>query len=254
MDITRKVIGGALMAGSIVAAASYAQEVEWELTKGYVGVGAGSPKVKLHIFGDEFSGTDKVFQLESAVAPQQVFYNSSSGSKWYFAMTSNNDFKISYDGTGKVEARFSPNGSLAIAGSLSQNSDRNSKQNINEFDSMEVLAKVVALPLSTWEYRSDSGVTHLGPMAQDFHAAFGLGDSPTSISTIDTGGVALAAIQALKREKDVELKELEAEKNFEIAALRDSLAQQAERMLQMEMALAELLRKQSREIRVSTSN
>lgn len=34
--------------------------------------------------------------------------------------------------------------------------------------------------------------------AQDFHAAFGLGEDPLRISTIDADGLALRAIQALE--------------------------------------------------------
>ena len=37
----------------------------------------------------------------------------------------------------------------------------------------------------------------MGPMAQDFHAAFGLGANDVTIATVDADGVALAAIQGL---------------------------------------------------------
>ncbi|MEV4170236.1 tail fiber domain-containing protein [Nonomuraea sp. NPDC049709] len=68
-------------------------------------------------------------------------------------------------------------------------------------DGDEVLAKVVALPISTWRYSwDDEHVRHLGPMAQDWWAAFGLGGTDTAISCIDANGVALVAIQALHRE------------------------------------------------------
>jgi len=54
------------------------------------------------------------------------------------------------------------------------------------------------LPLSTWNYKSQNpAVRHLGPMAQDFKAAFNLGESDTGITTVDADGVALAAIQGL---------------------------------------------------------
>jgi hypothetical protein len=43
-------------------------------------------------------------------------------------------------------------------------------------------------------------VRHVGPMAQDFHAAFGLGDSDKSIGMQDIEGVALAAIQGLHQQ------------------------------------------------------
>ena len=55
------------------------------------------------------------------------------------------------------------------------------------------------MPVSKWEYKDALGESHIGPMAQDFYAAFGLGATDTGISSIDAGGVALAAIQALNQ-------------------------------------------------------
>ncbi len=168
-------------------------------------------------------------------------------------MVSNDDFKVSFDGTGRVEARFKPNGNLIIAGNLSQNSDVNSKKNILDVDSKDILERVVDLPISSWEYKADSGVKHVGPMAQDFYEAFGLGESPTTISTIDTGGVALAAIKGLKQEKDSQIEQLRADKDNEIESLKAQMKQQDERVLQLEMALAELLRVRSGENQVSST-
>ena len=62
------------------------------------------------------------------------------------------------------------------------------------------MKKVGALPISTWTYLEEpSAVRHLGPMAQDFRASFGLGNDDRSFHSIDAHGVALAAIQALER-------------------------------------------------------
>jgi hypothetical protein len=64
----------------------------------------------------------------------------------------------------------------------------------------ELLEKLAALPVSTWNYKwEDASVRHLGPMAQDFHAAFGLGDSDKVIHMIDANGVVVVALQALYR-------------------------------------------------------
>ncbi|ARZ72529.1 hypothetical protein SMD11_6953 [Streptomyces albireticuli] len=64
----------------------------------------------------------------------------------------------------------------------------------------QVLEEVLRLPVSTWRYHWDPpDVRHLGPMAQDWHAAFGLGDNDVTISATDTNGVALVCIQALHR-------------------------------------------------------
>jgi len=92
-------------------------------------------------------------------------------------------------------------------------SDRNAKQNFTPLDPEAALAKVSAMPVTEWNYKSDpAGTKHIGPMAQDFHAAFGLnGGDDTHISVIDEGGVALAAIQGLNQklnEKDAEIEKL----------------------------------------------
>jgi len=62
-----------------------------------------------------------------------------------------------------------------------------------------VLARLRTLPLSMWSYKVDpAGVRHMGPMAQDFRRAYGLGNDSTTIGTVDADGVALAAAQALE--------------------------------------------------------
>ena len=85
----------------------------------------------------------------------------------------------------------------AGSGTWASLSDRNAKTAIVPLDDDAVLAKVDALPISRWSYRSERGVRHVGPMAQDFYAAFGVGEDDKHITSIDEDGVALAAIKAL---------------------------------------------------------
>ncbi len=96
----------------------------------------------------------------------------------------------------------------AGSGSWASLSDRASKTDILPLDDAAILAKVAELPLSTWSYRSeDRGVRHVGPMAQDFYAAFRVGEDDRHITTIDEDGVALAAIKALAaKERRAELR------------------------------------------------
>lgn len=62
----------------------------------------------------------------------------------------------------------------------------------------EVLEKLVALPISTWTYMWDPrDVKHLGPMAQDFAVAFGLGSDDRMIDMVDANGVVMVSVQAL---------------------------------------------------------
>jgi hypothetical protein len=64
----------------------------------------------------------------------------------------------------------------------------------------EILEKLAALPISTWNYKWDPATTrHLGPMAQDFKATFELGDDDRTINMVDANGVVMVAIQALYR-------------------------------------------------------
>jgi hypothetical protein len=101
----------------------------------------------------------------------------------------------------------------AGGGSWSSLSDRNSKENLAELDGVALLAGLARIPILTWSYRTQNpSIRHIGPMAQDFHAVFGVGEDDKHITTVDEGGVALAAIQALYKlslEKDKKIAELE---------------------------------------------
>jgi trimeric autotransporter adhesin len=77
-------------------------------------------------------------------------------------------------------------------------SDRNAKENFDPVRGGDVLEKLADVPVSTWSFKSDSTHTkHMGPMAQDFHAAFKLGNSDRAIDTGDIIGVSIAAIKGL---------------------------------------------------------
>ncbi|MEU2242553.1 tail fiber domain-containing protein [Streptomyces sp. NPDC018338] len=81
----------------------------------------------------------------------------------------------------------------------------------------EVLETVAALPISTWRYLWEpEEVRHLGPMAQDWHAAFGFNQDDTRIPVVDGLGVALVCVQALHRR----VEELTAE----VGRLREAAA------------------------------
>jgi hypothetical protein len=80
-------------------------------------------------------------------------------------------------------------------------SDRAVKADFATVDGQAVLAQVASLPIQSWRYRTeDPAVRHIGPMAQDFAAAFNVGDNDRHIHVVDGQGVALAAIQGLTQE------------------------------------------------------
>jgi trimeric autotransporter adhesin len=77
-------------------------------------------------------------------------------------------------------------------------SDRARKENFADVDGEDVLVRLRTVPVSSWNYIAEGReVRHIGPMAQDWHAAFGLNDDPLTINQGDFDGVNLAAIRAL---------------------------------------------------------
>ncbi len=100
---------------------------------------------------------------------------------------------------GSQVMQLAANGNLFISGSLSQGSDINTKEAIVAVDGGGILEKVRDLPVYEWSYKGQPENRHVGPMAQDFHATFGLGPNDTSLAPGDLAGVSVAAIQELNK-------------------------------------------------------
>lgn len=99
----------------------------------------------------------------------------------------------------------------AGSGTWTAMSDRNAKENFERVNARETLEKVAELPITTWNYRSQTNtIRHIGPVAQDFKAAFNVGETDIGITTVDADGVALAAIQGLNQKLEQQLKLKEA--------------------------------------------
>jgi hypothetical protein len=155
----------------------------------------------------------------------------SAGFAWFNGGTfTNNQFD---PGPGGIKTMsLDTNGNLTVRGTVTANgvlltSDRAAKENIDGIDVRAVLNKVAGLPIEQWNYRQAKGERHIGPMAQDFHAAFRLGGDDKHIAVVDEGGVALAAIQGLNQKVDEQLKV----KDAEIAQLKQSVARLEELVL-----------------------
>lgn len=128
----------------------------------------------------------------------------------------------------------------AGSGSWSSLSDRNLKENFAEVDDGALLDRLAQVPVSTWNYKSqDPSIRHIGPVAQDFYAAFSVGEDDTHITTIDADGVVLAASQALyelAQEQAGQIAALQAEN----ATLKANAASQQEAIASLEARMATL--------------
>ncbi len=136
-------------------------------------------------------------------------------------------------------------------------SDRNAKQHFRPVDSRRLLEKLAALPIQTWNYKTQAdSIRHLGPMAQDFRAAFGLGEDETHISTVDADGVALAAIQGLYQVVQEQQTRIEALQQQVDAQARQLAALQAHQSLLQDLQdrLAALERAPAAGLRASSES
>jgi hypothetical protein len=160
-----------------------------------------------------------------------------------FRNTANNEFAAR--ATGGFRFRTNLGGTTgcnlpAGSGVFNCTSSRATKMNFAAVSGADVLAKVRALPITTWNYISEGDkVRHLGPMAEDFHAAFGLGDSNKAIGVQDLASVSLAGVKALE-ERTAELQdkaeEVERLRN-EVATLRTANAALEDRLTAIERSL-----------------
>ena len=162
-----------------------------------------------------------------------------------FRNTANNEFAAR--ATGGFRFRTNLGGTTgcnlpAGSGVFNCTSTRASKTNFEAVSGTDVLAKVRALPITTWNYISEGGkVRHLGPMAEDFYAAFGLGEGSKTIGIQDLASVSLAGVKALEeRTAELQDKTEEIERlRTEVDALRTANAALEDRLGAIEQRLAQ---------------
>ncbi len=120
--------------------------------------------------------------------------------------------------------------------SFNPTSDRNAKELFQSVDPVTILNRVLALPITRWNFKGETSTRHIGPMAQDFHAAFDVGMDDKHIATVDADGVALAAIQGLHQR--LQEKESEIQTLKEQAAISEKTRTQ--RISELEARLARI--------------
>lgn len=135
--------------------------------------------------------------------------------------------------------------SVTVYGTFNNLSDRNAKENFRPISSEEMLNRVLQVPVTEWSYKTDPATRHIGPTAQDFHAAFGVGTDERHIAPIDEGGVALAAIQGLNQK--VEIRAQQSEQQLATLRTQNSELKQRNAALEKRLeALEELVLRKSR--------
>jgi hypothetical protein len=185
---------------------------------GKVGIGTTMPQGALHVlhptrpdaivFGKANFDSPRMLMGQGPGSDNldvHFFSSSKSGDASFIPMTfwTGDRERVRIDTGGNVGiGTTTPQAKLDVAGKvnctvLELTSDRAQKSGFAPVDRRAILDQVARLPITTWHYTNDPAVTHLGPVAQDFKAAFHLGTDDKHIATVDADGVALAAIQAL---------------------------------------------------------
>ena len=153
-----------------------------------------------------------------------------------YASGANNEFRVRASGGVYLHSNLTASTGVYLAPggtSWQAASDRALKENLEPVDAGEILARLASMPVHTWNLVSqDPAIRHVGPVAQDFHAAFGFGESDTAINMEDADGVAMAAIQ--------ELYQLVQEQAAHIQSLETRLASLEARLASLEARLASL--------------
>ena len=134
-----------------------------------------------------------------------------------FPVFANNSFGARYTGGFTFASSVNPTTGFfatgcqlfAGGGSWACSSDRDTKTAFDVIDPQSILQNVADMPITRWRFQGEADdVRHIGPMAQDFRAAFGLGHDDKTISMLDAQGVAFASIQGLHQmlqQKDAKL-------------------------------------------------
>jgi len=216
--MTLRIKGLAVLAGLLATSVAWAQDAMFVDSTGNVGVGTNTPSAPFEV--SRTNGSAQVLVSDSGSAsPLQMFKlnnngfpafnmtdSSQSDFSWTFRLSGQSGvderFTITKLGTGAAEMELKANGDMSIRGTLSTGSSRTIKDNIVPVDGDTVLAKLDALKVDEWSYKTARNQRHVGPMAEDFYATFGLGPDNKHVAPGDMAGVALAAAKALKAENE----------------------------------------------------
>jgi hypothetical protein len=209
---------------------------------GDVGVGTASPSSSFHvsrsdgtakILIEENSGANasrELLELKNLGGVAFILDDESDPSRWTTTNQGSN-YLINNQANGGIEFTLSSTGNLTTLGTVNGVSDRNMKKDIFPVRREDILAKLAALPIATWSYKTED-IRHMGPMAQDFAAAFGLGVDDKHIALTDMAGVTMAAVQALHEQVN--------EKDAEINGLKQQNADLEKRLATLEALVTSL--------------
>jgi len=223
-DVDRSVAPFTILAG--------APDAALHVSERGLGLGTDLPEHSVHVV----VGDTPAVRLEQSAAqgwPAHAWDVGGNEGFFFVGDATNNTTPLRIlPGSDDATLVIGPGGDVTVSGRVVEGSSRAIKQAFETLPADEVLDRISRLEVSRWQYRNDgSGARHIGPTAEDFHQAFGLGRDAEHIAPADVAGVAVLSVQALNRRV--------AEQADEIERLRGDNALMTERLARLESLLAE---------------
>ncbi|MBP7587221.1 MAG: hypothetical protein KBA72_04670, partial [Thermoanaerobaculia bacterium] len=202
---------------------------------GNVGIGTASPTAALDVVRSSGAvATMARFSNNSGV--QTLFDRTDVGANDWQMSNFNVTFQISVPGSATPQVSINANGNMTIGGTqYLTGSSRSIKENFAQVDGRDILRRLTAMPLTSWNAIGDPAQRHIGPIAEDWWATFGLGPDDKHVGMTDLGGVALAAIKGLSEEVEARDERLQAQ-DERLRALERQNSELLERLARLEAA------------------
>jgi len=172
-----------------------------DVLSGNVGIGTTSPASKLSVGG----AGNSAYAIYGYISDGYGVYGQ-SGSFGVYGNSTSGGYGVSGIASGYGTGVYGQSasgsdfrgswGESTIGAAWTNGSSRVLKENFTNLDSQAILGKILQLPITEWNYISLPGSNFIGPMAEDFYASFGLGNS-SGIDTISPAAIALVGIKAL---------------------------------------------------------
>jgi hypothetical protein len=178
--------------------------------------------------GSMVVGDDTYFQTAYSSADNQLTMRFSGGYRLWSSYP---------DSTAGVYMRHGQSG-------WSNYCDRNMKENFEPVDGEWLLGKIKNIPITKWNYKKTNvNDKYIGPMAQDFYAAFQLGGTDSlGINSICIDGVNMAGIKALEKRTSIMNDKMQniIEQNEQLIAENKKLKEQLSNVSKVNDELEEL--------------
>ncbi len=182
---------------------SLGNQALYSITNGYdnIAIGGGADITLSGLYNTTAIGKNAKVSTQNTMV-----FGSSTVSKWAFGLPTPGGLHALEVGN----AATNGNGAyLSTGGNWTNTSSRIKKDNFTDLNSNDLLQKISQLPIQKWKYKG-ANEYHIGPVAEDFYALFGLGADNKGISTVDPAGIALAAIKEQQKIITQLLKRIEA--------------------------------------------